>query len=111
MVKITVSVVSNKLPGMAALARAGIGAAVAKAVADVESQAKTRAPVDTGTLRNSIAGSMTGPTAGEVSTGVEYAQFQEYGTVFQPGQAFMRPAAEAVKPSFEAAIKQAIAGL
>lgn len=111
MVKVTVSVLSNRFPGMSALARAGIGAAVTRTVADVEAQAKTRAAVDTGAMRNSIHGEMTGPTAGQVSTGVDYAVYQEYGTVHMPAHPFMNPAADAARPGFEAAIRQVIAGL
>lgn len=111
MVRIAVSVVANRLPSLPGLARAGVRAAIAKAVADVEAQAKVRAPVDTGALRNSITGALTGDTAGEVTAGVSYAVYQEYGTSRAPARPFMHPAADAVRPSFEAAIKAAIAGL
>lgn len=111
MVRIEVAILSNRLPSLPGLARAGIRAAVSKAVLDVESQAKVRAPVDTGALRASITGKLTGDTEGEVSTGVNYAVHQEYGTRFQSGTPFMHPAADAARPGFEAAIKQAIAGL
>lgn len=111
MVKVSVVVVSNRLPGMATLARAAVGAAVQKAVFDVEAQAKTRARVDTGAMRNSIHGEMTGEAEGQVSTGVDYAIYNEYGTAHMPAQPFMTPAAEAVRPSFVAAIAKAVGGL
>lgn len=111
MVRISVAIVSNKLPGLAARAKAGVGAAVAKAVADVEAQAKVRAPVDTGALRNSIQGSMTGDTEGQVATGVNYAGYVEYGTRHAAAQPYLTPAAEAVKPSFIAAVEKAVGDL
>lgn len=111
MVRISVMIQRNRLPSLPGLARAGVRAAVQKAVTDVEAQAKTRAAVDTGAMRNSIHGSMIGDAEGQVTVGVDYAVFNEYGTVHMPAQPFMHPAAEAVRPSFEAAIKQAIAGL
>ena len=61
----------------------------------IETEAKTLAPVDTGRLRASIA---TTPDVDSVLVGtdVEYAAFQEYGTVHQAGTAFLYPAAYAV---------------
>jgi HK97 gp10 family phage protein len=111
MVRITVVKVFDRLPGVAGQVRAGARLAVTKTVADLEAQAKSRAPVDTGALRNSITGTMTGETEGEVSTNQEYAPHQEWGTRFQPGTPFMRPAADAVRPGFEAAMKAVLGDL
>ena len=88
-----------------------IGAAIA-------SQAKLLAPVDYGQLRNSLSASSTSRTemlnnmAGEkaealdtqglkddevyVGSNSDHAIFQEYGTVKQPAQPYLRPAMEAV---------------
>ncbi len=88
-----------------------IGAAIA-------SQAKLLAPVDMGQLRNSLSASNTSRTemlnnmAGEkaealdtqglkdgevyVGSNSDHAIFQEYGTVKQPAQPYLRPAMEAV---------------
>ena len=88
-----------------------IGAAIA-------SQAKLLAPVDMGQLRNSISASNTSKTellnnmAGEkaealdtqglkndesyVGSNSDHAIFQEYGTVKQPAQPYLRPAMEAI---------------
>ena len=88
-----------------------IGAAIA-------SQAKLLAPVDYGQLRNSLSASNTSRTEmlnnmeGEkadaldtqglkgdevyVGSNSDHAIFQEYGTVKQPAQPFLRPAMEAV---------------
>ena len=45
----------------------------------VESDAKLRAPVDTGNLRSSITHTVEGDRA-TVHTNVEYAPYMEYGT-------------------------------
>jgi len=88
-----------------------IGAAIA-------SQAKLLAPVDYGQLRNSLSASnlretkllnnMEGEKADALDTqglkddevyvgsNSDHAIFQEYGTVKQPAQPFLRPAMEAV---------------
>jgi HK97 gp10 family phage protein len=88
-----------------------IGAAIA-------SQAKLLAPVDYGQLRNSLSASNTSKTEllnnmpGEKAEALDtqglkddevyagsnsdHAIFQEYGTVKQPAQPFLRPAMEAV---------------
>lgn len=100
---VSVEIRSNRLGTIAAGMRPKARALVAKAVADVEAQAKVRAAVDTGALRNSIQGRMTGDTEGEVAVGVDYAIYQEYGTRTMPAHPFLTPAAEAVRPAFEAA--------
>lgn len=88
-----------------------IGAAIA-------SQAKLLAPVDYGQLRNSLSASNTSKTellnnmAGEKAEALDtqglkddevyagsnsdHATFQEYGTVRQPAQPFLRPSVELV---------------
>jgi len=88
-----------------------IGAAIA-------SQAKLLAPVDYGQLRNSLSASNTSRTEllnnmpGEKADALDtqglkddevyagsnsdHAIFQEYGTVKQPAQPFLRPAMEAI---------------
>lgn len=60
-----------------------------------ERYAKEYAPVDTGRLRNSITHA-TAPEEGAVyiGTNVEYGVYQEFGTVYQPGTPFLRPAVE-----------------
>ncbi len=89
--------------------------------AQIASQAKVLAPVDLGQLRNGISASSisqtvllnnksgdkaealdtTGIKDNEVYVGanVKHAIFQEYGTVKQAAQPFLRPAAELVTKS------------
>lgn len=60
-----------------------------------ERYAKEYAPVDTGRLRNSITHEAA-PDEGAVyiGTNVEYAPYQEFGTRYQSGTPFLRPAVE-----------------
>lgn len=58
-----------------------------------ERYAKEEAPVDTGRLRNSISHDSDKDSA-VIGTNVEYAPYQEFGTVKQPGHPFLRPAAQ-----------------
>ena len=56
-----------------------ISAAIGKACALVEGEAKKKAPKDTGALRRSISSTVKG-TEGFVFTPLEYAPYVEYGT-------------------------------
>ncbi len=77
-----------------------IGRAVEKwlplAARAVHGQAIHLVPVDTGRLRDSLAWRVELDT-GIVGTNVEYAEYQEYGTRFQPAQSFLRPALDVMR--------------
>jgi HK97 gp10 family phage protein len=103
-----VRVVYNHLPKIAAAIRPAAARAVAKAAFDIEGRAKTLAPVDTGALRGSIAAQKVSDLAWRVSVGQEYGIYQEFGTRFMPAQPFLLPAAQAVGPSFLAAMRQLV---
>ena len=94
----------NNLPGLGPKVRKACGDVVRKASLDVEADAKQRAPVDTGALRNSIAARMIGPLTAEIVCGVEYGIYQEYGTRFQAGTPFLTPAVDAIREPFFQAI-------
>ena len=58
-----------------------------------EGYAKKLAPVDTGNLRNSITHDVDdGEPAAYIGTNVEYAQYQELGTIHMAAQPFLKPA-------------------
>ena len=60
-----------------------------------ERYAKEYAPVDTGRLRNSISHEVASDEgAVYIGTNVEYAPYQEFGTRYQSGTPFLRPAVE-----------------
>lgn len=108
-----------------------ISKAVRKAAFDVEGQAKVRAAVDTGFMKSSIYAEMHDssdyggagePPAGAellaeipraeddhtayVAVGASYGIYVEFGTVHMAAQPFMTPAADAVQPSFVAAMEK-----
>ena len=59
-----------------------------------EGYAKKLAPVDTGNLRNSITHEVDdGESAVYIGTNVEYAPYQELGTIHIKAQPFLKPAA------------------
>lgn len=134
----TVTVLSNRLPQMGANMTARVSQAVRKSAFDIEARAKSLAPVDTGNLKGSITTDIASDgLSAEVTANADYAAPVEYGTrphvirpknasmlafkiggvtvfakkVNHPGtaaQPFMTPAAEQVRPSFIAAVKQAV---
>ena len=63
----------------------------------VEGEAKVRAPVDTGALKNSLNTSEINDLAYRVSDGVEYGIYQELGTSKMSAQPFMVPAVESIR--------------
>lgn len=67
---------------------------VREAAMAVEGDAKRFAPVDTGRLRNSIHYAKSGDLEYMVGTDVEYGIYQEFGTRYQSGTPFLRPAVE-----------------
>ena len=57
-----------------------------------EGYAKKLAPVDTGNLRNSITHQVDdGEPAAYIGTNVEYAPYQELGTIHIKAQPFLKP--------------------
>jgi len=82
----------------------------------LETEAKQLAPVDTSRLMTSIGSEIVrGPGSeiiGKVGSNVEYASFQEYGTRFQPGKPYLRPALKRYKDKvvkmFEEGISKAL---
>jgi HK97 gp10 family phage protein len=85
--------------------------AVRKSTLEVERGGKTRAPVDTGNLRNSITSEFAGDAragtfVGETGPEAYYGIFLEAGTERMAPRPFMGPAFDAVEPSFLAAIDE-----
>jgi len=82
---------------------------------NVQNGAKKRCPVDTGTLRNSIAVKKTDDLEVEVGTYLPetgaympYAAFVEYGTSKMKAQPFLFPAYEEEKPKFLKRLKRIV---
>lgn len=86
--------------------------AVRKSGIDIERIAKQGAPVDTGFLRNSINGNVTGSAlesaiSVEVGPSANYGAYVEYGTSRMRPQPYMGPAFDKVVPGFVEALRQA----
>ncbi len=105
---VSIAVTRNDLPKIASALAGKVAAVNTKAAFDCIAQA--RPPVDTGNLKN--ATTVTAATAGDLtavaSWNAEYAPHVEYGTARMAAQPFARPASEAVKPGWIAAMKQAV---
>lgn len=84
----------------AALLEPALGAVVAKTANEIANRARDLAPVETGTLRDSIEVAQIGPLEWEVQVTAPYATFVEYGSTHQPAHPFLTPAAEAVRGEF-----------
>lgn len=75
-----------------------------------KSKAKGYAPHDTYYLKNHIVTELHGTNADIISE-AGYSGFQEFGTRFQPGTKYMRPAMEDIKPEFKQNLQDAIKGV
>jgi len=73
----------------------------------IQTEAQSRAPVRTGTLRASIEYKPEGMQVQVVAT-ADYAAFVEFGTRNQEAQPFLTPAFELVAPRIERAIQEAL---
>jgi len=100
----------NKLPRMDSRLHDEVANIVSTTALQCEGLAKTKCPVDTGALRNSIQAQPESALTWTVAPAQEYAWFVEAGTVNQPAQPYMTPAAEAVRGQFFSRMKNAVNG-
>lgn len=100
MITATIEIKTNKLPGMASALNRRVAEICESAAFACEAQAKVNAPVDTGTLRNSIQAEPERPQSWIVAPHTDYAVFVELGTGRQHAQPYLTPAAELVRPIF-----------
>ncbi len=110
MIQMSITVNKNLLPAAASRVRSELPAVVGRAATDIETRAKGYAPVDTGALQADISSVHSGLSA-TATSGIEYGVFQEYGTRNQAGTPYMRPAAEAGGPAFQAAVAELLGRL
>ncbi len=104
---VTVIVKSNRIPQIKGEAKKRAEDAVAKAVYDIEARAKSAAPVRTGFLKSSIQGTTNG-LEGRVDAQAHYSAHVEFGTSRMGARPFLIPAAEAVRASFNAAMRRIV---
>lgn len=90
-------------------ARKQVRGVVRKSTLETESGGKVRAPVLTGFLRSTITSDFQGSNRdlaqGETGPEANYGWWVEGGTERQAPQPYMGPAADAVEPTFYAAIE------
>ena len=85
----------------------GVKQIVAKTALLVESEAVSRAPVDTGNLKNSmLVNFYKGGTSAEISNSALYAPYVEFGTKRMVSQPFLFPAWEASRPDYIESLKR-----
>jgi HK97 gp10 family phage protein len=101
-------VIKSNVPRLTKAMRAGVSRAVRETALGIEADAKLRAPVRTGFLRNSIQTQITGEMSAEVTVGAEYGAFVELGVRGRAGQPFLTPAVDAARQQFEKALKAAL---
>jgi HK97 gp10 family phage protein len=119
----TIVIDFNRFPEIAARLPRETSDVVRNTAHGVEADAKQKAPLDTGNLRNSIQMHMEpsateavidiapnrppNATSATAATAAEYGVYQEYGTSRGvPPHPFMTPAAEANRPKFQSAMTQ-----
>lgn len=92
---------------------AGVEAAVSEAIAAgaeiVRGQAQSVCPVDTGTLRDSIAVTQSGTNA-DISANTDYAAYVEFGTSKMAAQPYLVPSLLGSENAIIAAIAASLGG-
>ena len=77
----------------------------------LKANAKAKAPVDTGFLKNHITSSYPNRLEGRVKSEAAYSGYQEYGTRFQTGTAHIRPALQEIEPQFNKDMTDVLKGV
>lgn len=77
----------------------------------VQRFAKVYAPRDTGFLESQIKTSYPEALEAHIDAEAAYSGYQEYGTRFQTGKPFMRPALKVVEPKFKQDMTDVLKGV
>lgn len=80
-------------------------ALVRKTAFDIQADAQSVVPVDTGNLKNSIGVTMISRLAAEIGPTADYGIYVEYGTSTQAPQPYMTPASDRNEPIFNSAVE------
>lgn len=108
---VTIRIVSNRIPQIAAAIRPALSRAVKTATLDVQAKAQAIVPVKTGTLRRSITSQFPSELTGRVGPSVNYGVYVEMGTRRMAARPYMRPAAAQAASGFVSAVRAALKGL
>ncbi len=103
---VVAKLVFDKLPQLRGQMRERASQAVRKTALDIEAGAKERSRVDTGNMKNAWQTEMESELSAVVYNNVDYVIHNEFGTARMSAQPMATPAAEAARPSFEAAMKE-----
>lgn len=95
-----VTIVYNNLPKITPALRREVSKVIKNSVEEGIQLAKDNAPVDTGALRDEIHAEDVSDLAGSVVSAIEYAIFNELGTVKMAPSPYMTPMAEVMRPRF-----------
>lgn len=99
--------IRSNIPSITNAAERAIAEAVTRTGKQIEAEAKRRARVDTGEMRDKIAWEQGGRFDGAVVARAEHTIFNEYGTVNMSAQPMLGPAALAAEQPFREAIADA----
>ena len=99
----------NHLPAIAGRLRSDGAAHVEATAAGIAADAASRAPVDTGELRDSIHSEGSGMGAMVVAA-APHSAYVEYGTSRSPAQPYLWPAVEAARPAYIAGWRSIVSG-
>lgn len=109
MITLKMKIVSSRWGEALESKREAVSQIVRSTAFAIEADAKSRAPVDTGFLRNSIKATIEqGEIVAKVVVGADYGRFVEYGTRRAGAQPFLRPAVEVNKPLYFAALRKVL---
>lgn len=95
----------SKIPATLKRTRAEFSALVRKTALQIETDAKLRAPVDTGFLRASIQTEVVDELTSRVFVGASYGIYVEYGTTKSRPQPYLTPAIEKARSTMETGFK------
>jgi HK97 gp10 family phage protein len=98
--------VKNNLGRIESQIEKALSQAVRTAAHNIWVQAKLLAPVDHGFLRNSIEVNVESPLKATIGTNIEYAKYQEFGTRYQKGKAFLTPAFDVEEKKFQSELQK-----
>lgn len=100
MFSVKIDVAFNKLPALTPAIIREARQVIQETVNEGVTVAQGFAPVDTGELRDEIHAEDEGDLAASVVSSTDHSIFQELGTRYQPGTAFMTPMSETMRPQF-----------
>jgi len=109
---VEIKILKNEIPQISARMQASLAAHVHETAELIATNAKERAPVDTGNLRASIVARSGGSFTSTIGTGPQapYSEFVHEGTRNMSPRPFLRQAAEAMRVAWNAGLVRILSG-